>query len=277
MSESPLAESDEITRIVETSERYLWIEMMRRVPEDIARDNGVEVRDFSGAAGFTFKTVPHWTLNRVLDLGYQKPASQNQINDIVDFYQSRNLPVGVSLIPHAQPPEAVDWLLKKGFELQNVWAKMYRNNSPIKARQINLDIIELGKNEADDFARVMCEGFGMPIHCAPVFAAHSDIPANHVFGVIEGDRIIAVGVLTMVDGIGHLNSMTTLEAWRGRGIQGALFEHSINEGIKLGCKWFATETGLLPDQVNHSYNNMVRSGFRMAYERPNYVRQAVKQ
>ena len=272
MNSSASVDPDSAIKIVEQSERHLWIELMRHVPEKIANNLGIEVEEFGQAIGFAFKALPHWMMNRVLGLGYEQPATIEQIEDIVEFYGTRNLPVGISLIPHARPPEIVQWLQQQGFELQNIWAKMYRDNSPIKAKETDFEIVELGKNEANDFSRVMCEGFGMPPHCAPVFTVLADLPGNHVYGVIEDKSIIAVGVLTVVDGIGHLNSMTTLEAWRGRGIQGALFEHSIKEGIEMGCKWFATETGLLPDQVNHSYNNMVRSGFRLAYERPNYVK-----
>jgi hypothetical protein len=45
----------------------------------------------------------------------------------------------------------------------------------------------------------------------------------------------------------------------------------IRDGLALGCTAFATETGLLADKVNHSYNNMLRYGFRKVCERPNYL------
>ena len=273
MVDTATTDIDLATRIVELSERQMWVELMRHVPDKFARDLGIEVQEFGSAVGIAFKTLPHWMMNRVLGLGYGQPATFEQLEDIIAFYADRELPVGISLVPHAQPPEVVDWLQRSGFALQNVWAKMYRDNSPIETGNIDFDIVELGKADVDEFSRVMCTGFGMPPNCASVFAVHADVPDNHVYGVIDDENIIAVGVLTVIDGIGHLNSMTTLEAWRGRGIQGALFQHSIKEGIEIGCKWFATETGLLPNQVNHSYNNMVRSGFRMAYERPNFIKQ----
>jgi len=273
MADSTTPDIDLATRIVEQSERHMWVELLRHVPGQLASELGIEVREFGNAIGIAFKALPHWMMNRVFGLGYQRPATVEQVEDIIAFYADRGLPVGVSLVPHAQPPEVLEWLQHGGFELQNVWAKMYRDNSPIEARKTDFEIVELGKDDVAEFSRVMCTGFGMPPHSQPVFGVLVDVPGNHVYGVLDGDKLVAVSVLTIADGVGHLNSMTTLEAYRGRGIQGALMAHHVDEGARLGCKWFATETGLLPNQVNHSFNNMVRSGFRMAYERPNYVRQ----
>jgi len=274
MSTTLLSDSDAITQVVEQSERHMWVELMRHIPQKFSAELGIEVRDFGPAVGFAFKALPHWMMNRVLGLGYGEPATMGQIDDVTEFYRSRDLPVGISLIPHAQPPEVVDWLQQRGFVLQNVWAKMYRDASPIEQKQIDFQIVEMEESDSDRYSTIMCQGFGLPTQCVPAFAALGRVAGNHVYGVLDNNELAAVSVLTIVNDIGHLNSMTTLESYRGRGIQGALMAHHVNEGIRLGCKWFATETGLLPDQVNHSYNNMVRSGFQMAYERPNYVKQA---
>jgi hypothetical protein len=46
----------------------------------------------------------------------------------------------------------------------------------------------------------------------------------------------------------------------------------IADGAALGCRWFASETGQdLPDKPNPSFHNMLRTGFRVAYYRPNYM------
>ena len=41
-----------------------------------------------------------------------------------------------------------------------------------------------------------------------------------------------------------------------------------------GCRWAITETGEETEEepVNHSYRNMLRAGFRLAYARRNWVR-----
>jgi hypothetical protein len=48
----------------------------------------------------------------------------------------------------------------------------------------------------------------------------------------------------------------------------------IREAIRQGCRWIITETGEdIPANPNPSYRNMLRSGFRLAYQRPNYIYQ----
>jgi hypothetical protein len=47
----------------------------------------------------------------------------------------------------------------------------------------------------------------------------------------------------------------------------------LRDGIEMGCEWFVTETD--EDTVanpNPSYHNMLRTGFKLAYTRPNYMR-----
>ena len=39
------------------------------------------------------------------------------------------------------------------------------------------------------------------------------------------------------------------------------------DGARLGCEWFVTETGQdRPDKPNPSFHNMLRTGFKVAYE-----------
>jgi len=64
----------------------------------------------------------------------------------------------------------------------------------------------------------------------------------------------------------------TLPAFRRRGGQGAIMARRIRDAVQLGCRWVITETGEdLPDRPNPSYHNMLRAGFSLAYQRPNYL------
>lgn len=46
----------------------------------------------------------------------------------------------------------------------------------------------------------------------------------------------------------------------------------INDAIAAGCKLIGTETGDdTPDDPNPSYHNMLRTGFTLAYRRPNFL------
>jgi hypothetical protein len=46
----------------------------------------------------------------------------------------------------------------------------------------------------------------------------------------------------------------------------------IKDGLGQGCKLFVTETSQdRPENPNPSFHNMVRTGFVVAYNRPNYM------
>jgi hypothetical protein len=83
---------------------------------------------------------------------------------------------------------------------------------------------------------------------------------------------VAVAALLVRGNVGWLGVATTLPGYRRRGAQGALMTRRVRDGTELGCEWFVTETGKdLPDKPNPSYHNMIRSGFTVAYDRPNYM------
>lgn len=46
----------------------------------------------------------------------------------------------------------------------------------------------------------------------------------------------------------------------------------IKDAVELGCRWLVTETGEdLPEHPNPSFHNMLRTGFELAYQRPNFI------
>ena len=80
----------------------------------------------------------------------------------------------------------------------------------------------------------------------------------------------------VTDDVAWLGFGATLEEARGRGGQSAMFATRLADARAQGCRWAVTETGEETEEepVNHSYRNMLRSGFRLAYARRNWVRTA---
>ncbi|HSI01097.1 MAG TPA: N-acetyltransferase, partial [Reyranella sp.] len=61
-------------------------------------------------------------------------------------------------------------------------------------------------------------------------------------------------------------------AARRQGGQGALLARRINDGLEMGARWFATETGKpLPGEPHPSFSNIRRAGFAIVYERANWT------
>ena len=263
---------DQATAIVENSEIAVWTGLWEAIPENNAQALGMSLEKIGSATALVMQQMPDWFFNRVIGFGLNTHASEELLDNIIDIYTEKNLPLGISLSPQAQPANISDWLQQRGFSIANNWAKMIRGAESPPAIDTDLQIMKAGKEHALLVGNLICAGFGMPDHLLPVFASLLNNPNNHVYLATDDDVPIGVGVLTVHNDIGHLNTATTMQAYRGRGVQGALMAHRINEGIRMGCQWFATETGILPDQPNPSYNNMVRYGFKEHYQRPNFAR-----
>jgi len=105
-------------------------------------------------------------------------------------------------------------------------------------------------------------------------SAQDQTSANTSATSMSMASIRSAAALYIADGGGWLGYGSTLEASRGRGWQTAMFLRRLNDARAAGCRMAITETGeeTEDDPVNHSYRNMLRTGFRLAYPRRNYVR-----
>jgi hypothetical protein len=112
----------------------------------------------------------------------------------------------------------------------------------------------------------------MPVDLKPMLAGTVGRPGWHQYIAFDDDLPAAVAALYVRNEVGWLGVAATLAEYRRRGAQGALMARRICDGGKLGCEWLITETGQeRPDKPNPSFHNMLRTGFKVAYDRPNYM------
>ena len=77
------------------------------------------------------------------------------------------------------------------------------------------------------------------------------------------------------DGAAHLTDAATLAPFRQRGIQKAMVDRRVLDGLEWGCGWFTSETAApKPRTALVSHRNLRRAGFEMAYVRAKYVWEA---
>ena len=87
----------------------------------------------------------------------------------------------------------------------------------------------------------------------------------------DGDLSVACGALYVHDGVGWLGFGGTLPSWQRRGAQSAIIARRIQDAADLGCTLLTVETKEdSPKWPNHSFRNMLRAGFKIAYLRPKY-------
>lgn len=87
-----------------------------------------------------------------------------------------------------------------------------------------------------------------------------------------GDVPAGTGALLLKDGVAHLDWGVTHPEFRRRGGQSAVLARRIGDALALGCDLLVTTTGeAVPGDPQHSYNNILRTGFEEAYLRENWA------
>jgi hypothetical protein len=174
--------------------------------------------------------------------------------------------VVVSLDPEAGLDEA---LVGRGYVAGYPWHKFSRGVEPLAART-ELSIEEA--RSADDFGSTIAGGFGLPAVVGDWMTELVGRDGWHCFVGYDGGRPITAGALFVDGDAGWLGMGATLPEARGRGGQGGLFAARIARAAELGLTRLVTETGAPRDgQPGPSYRNMLRAGFEVVYERPNYA------
>jgi hypothetical protein len=219
--------------------------------------------------------LDHPLFNRILGLGVGEPATESMLDEAIAVFQNagcKNYMAQVS--PLAQPAQYSEWLAARGFKPSRNWAKVYRGNEPAPTISTDLRVEKIEKDQADAYANVALSVFEMPPALRPLVKGNVGKPGWHHYLAFDGEKPVSAAAMFVNGEVGWLGFGSTLKKYRKRGGQGAMFARRIQDGLASGCKWFVTETGEdTPEDPNPSYHNMLRSGFKLAYLRRNYVHQ----
>ena len=262
LSEHALAE------MIEFYEAAAYAEMYRAAPASL----GVAVEESDDCVSF-FTPVDALVLNRTIGIGLRTRPSRDLITSIVDRYKAKGIRnYGFQLSPVVNNPDLMDSLLSCDLHRRDNWAKVYRDSTPETLSSTDLRIERVSPEHADIFGKVAHTGFSQPETLAPLMSSTVGAPGWIHYLAWDGDTPAGVSALRVKDDIGWLGVGAVLPEFRRRGGQGALMSQRINDAHDLGCKWIITETGQdTSEKPNPSFHNMIRTGFKVAYQRPNYM------
>lgn len=263
---------DEIAERIEFAEAAACVDMMRAAPPSL----GLSVEASDAFVALFAPAFDILLFNRTIGLGVRVPASRDTVDALVARYRAAGITrFGIQLCPSARPADVAEWLTANGLRVSDYWTKVYMPHGAARPVETDLRITRIDVTLADRFAQVACEAFGMPATLGPFLSAAIGRAGWHHYIAWDGSEAAAVGALFVHGDVGWLGIGATLPAYRRRGAQGALMTRRIADGTALGCRWFATETGKdRPGKPNPSFHNMLRNGFTVAYQRPNYMQKA---
>jgi hypothetical protein len=260
---------ERVAEIVEFAEGAACADLFRGAPDSFE----MHLDECDEYVALVAPQIDILLFNRVIGLGLRTDATQELVESLAERYRAAGLKsYGFQLSPNARPRELVSWIEKTGLRKNDSWSKMYRDASPLDPVRTDLRIQQIDSEHADVFGVTACQGFGIPIARSALLTGTIGAPGWMHYIAWDGDTPAAIAAMRVEGNVGWLGIAATLPAFRNRGAQGALMSRRILDGIDAGCEWLVTETGTeTPARPNPSYHNMIRTGFKLAYERPNYM------
>ncbi len=271
-------DADEAMRATELGEARFMHEMFVRADDRSRTELGMSQHRVGAGQVTVMANDPtggYWS--RAIGLGVLEPLTQRVVDEVLSFARDHGAgSVVFQVAPGASPSTWPDLLAANGAEPSGTWVKCAGLPGERADVATDLRVDVLGPEQGEDFARVMCTGFEMPLDSAlPGWFARMPGWGDAGFtayGAWDGDDLVATASLFVQDGTATLSGAATLPEHRGRGGQGALMVRRIRDATERGCSWVTAETGAeTPEDPNPSLHNMRRMGLVELYERRNWV------
>jgi GNAT superfamily N-acetyltransferase len=213
--------------------------------------------------------------NRVLGFQEKREINGHFLQNVIQFFQKVGSSRCMIQIPEPLVDEEIVHVLKSnGFRQHNIWSKLALPLSNFESQTANShNIIEI-KDELHKkhFGRIIQESFEWPKEMETIFMHTCGQPGFKHFLLIIDGRPSAAAAMHITGDVASMAIAGTLPEYRGFGAQKALLEKRLTLAKELGCKLAATETGVnTPEKPNISWCNMIKTGFREAYIRHNFV------
>jgi len=254
-------------------DRRFWRDIWESVPDEVAAERGIEVRDFGPMQVTVARALGQvGMLNLVL--GTAEAAELSDLEAAVAWAEERSTPY-VSVTPGLPGSAAAEeWLRGQGFEPTYAWMKFVRDPHPPRfPAPDGVEVVEVTAPDQEPFGTIAALGFGMPAWGAELFAHLPGRDGWRCYVARVDGEAQGCGAMVIEDGVAELGIGATLEAARGRGCQTALLRQRVIDAAAAGCHTLLVETGeRVPDRPSASYRNILKAGFEEAYLRPNWQR-----
>lgn len=260
-------------RALDRSERRFWRDVWESVPTDIARENGVELREFGPVQASIVAALPGVAMMNLI-LGATDPTAveDGHLAAATAWADGRGVGYYVPVTPDLPETTAAEsWLQTNSFERGYGWMKFVRDPHPPRFRAPEVEVVQLHSPDQEPFGMIAATGWGLPAWASAFFAELPGREDWHCYVARVDGEAQATAAMHIHGGIAEFGLAATLEPARGRGCQLALLHRRIFDAAEAGCHTLFVETGeRVPDRPSPSYRNILRAGFEEAYLRPNW-------
>jgi GNAT superfamily N-acetyltransferase len=258
---------------LEQIESAAMADFFRAAPAPLRAAHGIEARPVAGATLLLSRGIePGALFRRVTGLGVGRPASEADLEAVLEPMVALQGQFAVVAGPASEPPALLQWLQDRGFSRGYAWMKFRRDCDLPLAAPTSLDVRVIDREHGAAFGHVIAEGFGLQ---PAVSQWAGQLPGRAGWCCVmafDGDAPVAAGATFISGAYAWLGFGATLASHRRRGAQNALLARRLAEAAVRGARVAAVETGEQQvDKPSNSYRNILRSGFTEAYLRQNFI------
>ena len=270
--------------VAEQSEAEALYRFQTETPEPVRTALGMTATRLGGGVVLSMRDDITRFWSKALGFGVTAPVTAQLVEEVCDFYRAARTPQAAFQIAPAFLPE--DWpeiCEREGIVQSSSWVKLVGTTEEAVARADDLDVLPDGINvtpleaqHALEWGTVMMRAFGTPVeHYAEMGAATVTAPGWYPYGAWLEGELVGTGTMLVRGDTAQMFAGAVLPHARGRGGQTALLAARARTARESGCRVLVAETGAeQPGTHNSSLHNMLRLGFEVAYERPNWTWQS---
>ena len=250
---------------IEEVEALGFASMQENVSSAFRERTGARVERVAGVVTILAPKAEMAALNRVWLPGEAPPVTVATLETIRAYARNVGSRKMVAHCPTwAASPEMMS---EHGFELRPSMFKFARRTS-LDPPPESLRIEQLKANDAIQFGQVAVASNETEDWMSDGFNSTVGLPGWIHYLAFDSDTPIAVAAMFSRDRYAWCCIAATIPGYRGRGAQLALLTRRVRDAARLGIEWIVAEARV--DNPG-SARNMLRAGFEVVYERPNYT------
>lgn len=219
-------------------------------------------------------------VNRVLGLGLNGAARNEDLAALMAAYDDGRVPFGVELSPFAEPAE-LPAMLKAHRLRKSVSAQiLVRPGTPPPPHYANwaqatgLRVQLVGPEQAATVARICCENFLVPEPVGELLCIGICSAGWRRWLALDGDTPVGASLSHVQSGVAWLGWTSVLPSHRGRWVHAGIVARQLEDANESACDWVTTETAAsTPEKPDAAYRNLRNFGFQDAYRRPIHIYQ----
>jgi hypothetical protein len=258
---------------IERIEREAWADLAAAAPGPLAQGIGLQTAPVGGAFLFMASRLAQFQFNWLSGAGLNGDDGRSIAAAVKRFRDAGQHKFFIQIPPGPRTDECSALAGAAGLKPHPLaWAKFYRSTAAVPDVATGLTVRAIGSHERDLFSTTAIAGFGMPRPMAAWLSQLVGRPRWHTYVTFSDGEPAGAAAMYVHGEFAWFGVSASKPDMRKRGSQRALLARRLKDAAALGAKHATTETGVPQEgQAAPSYSNILKSGFTVAYVRPNWA------